>query len=221
MRDPNWLVLTGHAAHPRQRPGVRVWRALKTTKAACFAGPIFDCRRRRRAPYAGSWRRRSRRRVQAHLLACRPVTLKQERAFRGRCSLRSALYAELVRAVKQVRAGLRRSNGGAASRCGRWRRSGRPPRRGTSSRGRAAENRRALGALRRAIELQLSPDEPVTSQAAIPARAMGEYQGPHLGHAQAAVGGPPGHGLAHPALHRKRPSFTWLADASVAVGAGL
>lgn len=215
----NWLILTATLPTTPSGLRVRVWRALKATGAGTLREGVYLLPAQ--APSAPTLRELAHTITQAgaeaHLLALQARDDEQEQAFRSLFD-RSALYAELVQAVKQVRAGLRKSS---ESNELALRKSLRAleaqwqacqaqdffPGPGSEK---AAE---ALGALRRAIELQLSPDEPVASQAAIPARAMGEYQG----RTWATRKRPWVDRLATAWLIQrfidKRPSFTWLADA--------
>ena len=214
----NWLILTATLPTTPSGLRVRVWRALKATgRARCVRG-FISCRRRRPAPNAaGAGAHDPQAGAEAHL-ALQARDDEQEQAFRSLFD-RSALYAELVQAVKQVRAGLRKSSGPTSWRC--------------------AKSLRALEAQRQACQAGLlprprqrepprrwarcagrsscsSPDEPVASQAAIPARAMGEYQGRTWATRKRSWVDRLATAWLIQRFIDKRPSFIWLATPGAA-----
>jgi hypothetical protein len=211
-----WLILTATLPTTPSGLRVRVWRALKATGAGTLREGVYLLPAQ--APSSETLRELAQTITQAgadaHLLTLQARDAEQEQAFRALFD-RSALYAELVQAVKQVRAGLRKSSEAELRKALRvleaqWQACQALdffPGPGSQK---AAE---ALGALRRAIELQLSPDEPAASQAAIPARSIDDYQG----RTWATRKRPWVDRLATAWLIQRfidqRPSFTWLADA--------
>lgn len=211
-----WLILTATLPTTPSGLRVRVWRSLKATGAGTLREGVYLLPAQ--APSSETLRELAQTITQAgaeaHLLDLQARDAEQEQAFRALFD-RSALYAELVQAVKQVRAGLRKASEAELRKALRLLEAQSQtcqaldffPGPGSQK---AAE---ALGALRRAIELQLSPDEPAASKAAIPARSIDDYQG----RTWATRKRPWVDRLATAWLIQrfidKRPSFTWLADA--------
>lgn len=211
-----WLILTATLPTTPSGLRVRVWRALKATGAGTLREGVYLLPAQ--APSSETLKELAQTITQAgadaHLLTLQARDAEQEQAFRALFD-RSAPYAELVQAVKQVREGLRKSSEAELRKALRvleaqWLACQAIDFFPGPSSQKAAE---ALGALRRAIELQLSPDEPAASKATIPVRSVDDYQG----RTWATRKRPWVDRLATAWLIQrfidKRPSFTWLADA--------
>lgn len=210
-----WLVLT--ATLPTNPSGLRVkvWRALKATGArplregvyvlpehASTAGALWELERTISAAGAD-----------AHLLVVPARDASQDKAFRALFD-RGEHYAELLQSVKEARVGLRKSTEAQLHQTLRTleqrlegiRASDFFP--GKDSQ-RAGE---AVAALRREVELRLSPDEPAPTQAAIPRLSATDFQGrtwatrrrPWVDRLGTAW-------LVHRFIDEK-PTFTWLSD---------
>lgn len=211
----NWLVLT--ATLPTSPSGlrVRVWRALKATGAgtlregvyvlpehAASARTLWDLERT--IAEAGA---------DAHLLVVQARDADQEQSFRVLFD-RSEQYAEFLQSVKEARgriknaseAELHKNLRSLEAQLQAVQASDFFP--GKQSQ-RAAD---ALAALRREVELHLSPDEPASTEAAIPPRAVAEYQG----RTWATRKRPWVDRLATAWLVQRfvdrSPTFTWLSD---------
>lgn len=211
----NWLVLT--ATLPTRPSGlrVRVWRALKATGAGTLREGVYLLPEH--APSARTlWeleRAIAEGGADAHLLVLRARDAAQEQSFRTLFD-RSDLYAEYLQSVKEARAGIRKSSEAGLHKMLRTLESQLQALQVSDffpgkARQKAAD---ALAALRREIELHLSPDEPAATDAAIPLRPRTEYQGrtwvtrkrpwvDRLGTAWLIL-----------RFIDKRPRFTWLSD---------
>lgn len=174
-----WLVLT--ATLPTSPSGlrVRVWRALKATGAGTLREGVHLLPAT--APSADSlWnlaRTITDSGAEAHLLVVRARDEAQERAFRAVFD-RSDLYGELVQAIKATRATLKKATAAdlhkrlraldqqlAAIQAGDF-----------FPVGSAQAAARALAALRRDVEIHLSPDEPSSTRAPITRLAREDFQ---------------------------------------------
>lgn len=176
----NWLVLT--ATLPTSPSGlrVRVWRALKATGAGTLREGVYvlpDHAASAKALWelerviadAGA---------DAHMLVVQARDEAQERSFRALFD-RSDLFAEFLQSVKDARGRIKKATEAELHKGLRaletqfhaLQSSDFFP--GKTSQ-KAAD---ALAALRREIELHFSPDEPASSAAAIPPRAIGDFQG--------------------------------------------
>jgi hypothetical protein len=211
----NWLVLAATLpAHPSGLR-VRVWRALRATGAgtlregvyvlpdhAASAPKLWDLERTIVA--AGA---------EAHMLVVQARNAAQERSFRALFD-RAEIHADFLRSVKDARTGIK---GASAAELHKGLRVLDARLRdlqaidffpGKHSQ-KAAD---ALAALRREVELRLSPDEPTSTQAAVPPRVIGEYQG----RTWATRKRPWVDRLATAWLVQrfvdKTPTFTWLSD---------
>jgi len=212
----NWLILT--ATLPTNPSGlrVRVWRALKATGAGTLREGVYVLPAA--APAAQSLREIEKTiaaaGADAHLLEVRARDEAQERTFRGLFD-RSELYLELVQSIKDARKLIPKA---AEPELHKTLRSLEQQFQqieagdffpGTEK-GRAAE---ALAALRRAIELHLSPDEPAASDSQIKPLSAKDFQGrtwatrkrPWVDRLATAW-------LVTRCIDRK-PTFLWLADA--------
>lgn len=210
-----WLILT--ATLPTNPSGlrVRVWRALKATGAgtlregvyvlpdhASTAPALWDLERTIAAAGAD-----------AHLLVVPARDEAQEEAFRALFD-RGEHYAELLRAIKRARSGLRKSSEAQLHKNLRTlehqlegiRSSDFFP--GTQAE-RATE---ALAALRREIELHLSPDEPGPTAAAIAPRAIADHQGRTWATRRRPWVDRLGSAWLVQRFVDRKPKFIWLAD---------
>lgn len=211
----DWLVLA--ATLPTRPSGlrVRVWRALRATGAgtlregvhvlpehAASAQMFWDLERTITGAGAA-----------AYLMVVRPRDAAQEQAFRSLFD-RAGQYAEFLHAVKATRGRIRKSSEPVLRKCLR----------GLEAQLQAVQaidffpdkrSRKAvdaLTALRREIELHLSPDEPTSTDAAIPPRVIADHQG----RTWATRKRPWVDRLATAWLVQRfvdrRPTFAWLSD---------
>lgn len=213
----SWIILT--ATLPTQPSGLRVkvWRALKATGAGTLREGVYLLPEH--APTAQAlWaleRTISEAGAEAHLLQVPARDEAQELAFRGLFD-RSEHYAELLQSIKQTRATLgRASEAELRKRLRALEQQLQDIQASDFFPGKAAERAgAALTALRREVELQLSPDEPAASAGAIVARAVADYQG----RSWATRKRPWVDRLASAWLVQRfidqQPRFLWLADAS-------
>lgn len=213
--NANWLVLT--ATLPTSPSGlrVRVWRALKATGAGTLREGVYVL-----PEHAASaktlWeleRTIAEAGAEAHMLVLRARDEAQERSFRALFD-RSDLFAEYLQSVKEARAAIRRSTGAELNRMLRaletqlhvLQANDFFPGKGSQK---AAD---ALVALRREIQLHLSPDEPAATDAAIPARSIAEYQGRTWATRKRPWVDRLGTAWLIQRFIDKRPRFMWLAD---------
>jgi len=211
----SWLVLT--ATLPTSPSGlrVRVWRALKATGAGMLREGVYVLPEH--APGARTlWeleRAIAEAGAGAHLLVLQARDAAQEQSFRQLFD-RQELHAEFLQSVKELRARigstpeaeLRKALRALDTQWQALELNDFFP--GKSSR-KAAE---ALAALRRAIELHLSPDEPAATIAAIPRRALADYQGRTWATRKRPWVDRLGTAWLIQRFIDKRPRFTWLAD---------
>lgn len=211
----SWLILT--ATLPTNPSGlrVRVWRALKATGAGTLREGVYVLPEH--APTAQAlWdleRTISAAGADAHLLVVPARDEAQEKAFRALFD-RGDHYAELLQSIKEARSGLGKSTEAQLHKALRTleqqlegiRSSDFFPGKDFQ---RSSE---ALAALRRAIELHLSPNEPGPTDAAIAPHSIADYQG----RTWATRRRPWVDRLATAWLVKrfidKKPRFTWLAD---------
>lgn len=211
----NWLVLT--ATLPTRPSGlrVRVWRALKATGAgtlregvyvlpehAASARTLWDLERT--IADAGA---------DAHLLVVQARDADQEQSFRALFD-RAEQYAEFLQSVKETRGRIRNAPEAELHKDLRSLEAQLQAVQASDffpgkQRQEAAD---AMAALRREVELLLSPDEPASTEAAIPPRAVAEYQG----RTWATRKRPWVDRLATAWLVQRfvdrNPTFTWLSD---------
>lgn len=210
-----WLVLT--ATLPTSPSGlrVRVWRSLKATGAGTLREGVYVLpehaataetfwKLERSIADAGA---------DAHLLALQARDAAQEQAFRALFD-RSEACVELLQLIKTARgeirkageAQLRKTLRELESRLHALQRTDFFPGRDSKK---AAD---AFAALRRDVELHLSPDEPAATTAAIPSLSVADYQG----RTWATRRRPWVDRLATAWLVQRfvdeRPTFIWLAD---------
>ena len=175
-----WLVLTATLPTTPSGLRMRVWRSLKATGAGTLREGVYVLPAH--APGAEAlWaleRTITQAGADAHLLQVQARDAAQEQTFRALFD-RSAPSAELVQAVKAARGRVRTSTAAELRQTLRalqaqWQAIQAidffPSKRSQQ----AADT---LGALRLDIDRLLSPDEPVSTNAAIPARAVADYQG--------------------------------------------
>lgn len=211
----SWLVLT--ATLPTNPSGlrVRVWRSLKATGAGTLREGVYVLPEHA-ATAKVLWeleRTITEAGADAHMLVVQARDDEQERAFRALFD-RSDSYVEFLQSVKEARGRIRKASEAELHKALR---SLETQLQGIQSgdffpgkdRHKSTD---ALAALRREVELHLSPDEPAATEAAIPRRAIAEFQGgtwatrkrPWVDRLGTAW-------LVHRFID-KRPTFTWLAD---------
>jgi hypothetical protein len=211
----DWLILTATLPTTPSGLRVRVWRALKTTGAGTLREGVYVLPAI--APSAVALRELARTIAEAgadaHLLELRARDDAQEQAFRALFD-RSEHYAELVQAVKDARKSIKSASEAELHKTLRSleqqlqqvQASDFFP--GKESAG-CVE---AVSALRREIELHLSPDEPSPTKAVVPSLSIDDYQG----RTWATRKRPWVDRLATAWLVRrfidKSPKFIWLAD---------
>lgn len=213
--SPNWLVLT--ATLPTSPSGlrVRVWRSLKATGAGTLREGVYLLPEH--AASAQVLRDLERTIVdagaEAHLLVVRARDAAQEQSFRALFD-RSDAYAELLQSVRQTRSRIRQASEAELHKGLRTLEARLLALRthdffpGPDSR-KAAD---ALAALRRDVELHLSPDEPAPSRAAIPRRAIAEHQGRTWATRKRPWVDRLGTAWLVRRFIDRQPTFVWLAD---------
>jgi hypothetical protein len=176
----DWLVLTATLPTHPSALRVRVWRALKATGAGTLREGVYVLPSA--APTAHALRDIERTiaqaGAQAHLLEVDARDGAQEQALRGLFD-RSELYAELAQSVKEARKALRKSTEAELHKTLRTleqllqqvQASDFFPGKDHAA---AAQ---AVAALRRDIELHLSPGEPAARQAPIARLRLEDFQG--------------------------------------------
>lgn len=176
----DWLILTATLPTTPSGLRVRVWRALKATGAGTLREGVYVLPAT--APSALALRELAKTiadaGADAYLLELRARDDAQEQAFRALFD-RSEHYAELVQAVKDARKSIREASEAELHKTLRSleqqlqqvQASDFFP--GKESAG-CVE---AVSALRREIELHLSPDEPSPTKAVVPALSIKDYQG--------------------------------------------
>ncbi len=176
----DWLILTATLPTKPSALRVRVWRNLKATGAGTLREGVYLLPAH--APSAAAlWeleRTIAEAGADAHLLQVRARDAAQEAAFQALFD-RSDLYAELLQSVKEARSGL--AGAGEAQLQKQLRQLEQQLQALRASDffpGKPAEKAAAaLAALRREIELKLSPDEPAASRVAIRLLAVADHQG--------------------------------------------
>lgn len=174
-----WLLLTATLPTRPSALRVRIWRALKATGAGTLREGVYLLPAS--APTAPAFHAIERSvqegGAQAHMLVVSARDAAQEAAFRALFD-RSEAYAELLAALKETRAGVRKSTEAELRKQLRTLEQQFGALQATDffpgiPAGRAAT---ALAALRREIERQLSPGEPTPKAATIVARTRDDYQ---------------------------------------------
>ncbi len=210
-----WLVLT--ATLPTNPSGLRVkvWRALKATGAGTLREGVYVLPEHAVTAQAlwGLERTISEAGADAHLLVLAARDETQEKAFRALFD-RSELYAELLQSVKAARSSIKKST---EAQLHRSLRALEQQLQGIQASdffpGKDSQKaNEALSALRRQVELHLSPDEPGATKASIVPLSIADYQG----RTWATRKRPWVDRLATAWLVQrfvdKKPTFTWLAD---------
>ena len=210
-----WLVLTATLPTTPSGLRVRVWRALKATGAGTLREGVYVL-----PDHAGTaqafWdleRTIAEAGADAHLLMVQPRDAAQEKAFRALFD-RGEHYAELLQSVKEARSALKNST---EAQLHKGLRTLEQQLQGIQASdffpGKDFQNASdAVAALRREIELQLSPDEPGATDALITRRSIADHQG----RTWATRKRPWVDRLATAWLVQrfvdKKPTFTWLAN---------
>jgi hypothetical protein len=176
----SWLLLTATLPTSPSAVRVRIWRALKTIGAGTLRDGVYLLPST--APSAQAlWeieRTVQENGADAHMLVVAARDEAQEKQFRALFD-RSDLYAELLQSVKDARgtvakaaeADLQKTLRGLEQQLQQIRASDFFPGKEST---RAAD---AVAALRRQVELHLSPDEPSAAKAAIASLRTEDYQG--------------------------------------------
>ena len=175
-----WLILTATLPTQPSALRVRVWRALKATGAGALREGVYLLPQS--APSAPALRELEQTIAQAgadaHLLVVTARDEAQEQAFRALFD-RSELYAELLQSIKTLRGTLKKAGEAELHKALRsldhqlqtLQASDFFP-------GKASEKAAgALAALRREVELHLSPGEPAATAAAVQRQSVKDYQG--------------------------------------------
>ena len=175
-----WLILTATLPTNPSALRVRVWRALKATGAgtlregvyvlpdgAATAQSLWDIERT--IAEAGA---------DAHMLVVKARDEAQEKAFRALFD-RGDLYAELLQCVKEVRGALKKATEAALHKSLRALEQQLQAIRASDFFPGKAHERAvgALAALRREVELHLSPGEPASASVDIQRLAVRDFQG--------------------------------------------
>jgi hypothetical protein len=176
----NWLILTATLPTAPSALRVRVWRALKATAAGTLREGVYILPEA--APTASAlWdieRTIAEAGADAHMLVVPARDAAQERAFRALFD-RSELYAELLQSIKELRGTLKKSSEGELHKGLRGlEQQLQSIQSGDFFPGKASERAAsALAALRREVELHLSPGEPAARAAVIERQSVGDFQG--------------------------------------------
>jgi hypothetical protein len=175
-----WLILTATLPTRPSALRVRVWRALKATGAGTLREGVYVLPAS--APTAealwGLEKTITEAGAEAHMLVVRARDEAQEQSFQGLFD-RSELYAELLLSIKEARRGLRKSTEAELHKALRQleqqlqaiQASDFFPGQNSDQAG------SALAALRREVELHLSPGEPASSSARIERLSVEDFQG--------------------------------------------
>ena len=212
----DWLILTATLPTHPSALRVRVWRALKSTGAGTLREGVYLLPGS--APTAQAlWdieRTIAEAGADAHMLVVQPRDAAQEQSFRALFD-RSDLYAELLQSIKQARGSMRKATEVELHKGLRTlEQQLLAIQAGDFFPGKACEKATgALAALRREVELHLSPGEPASAVANIQRQSVEDYQG----RTWATRKRPWVDRLATAWLVQrfvdKAPKFVWLADA--------
>lgn len=212
----NWLILTATLPTNPSALRVRVWRALKATAAGTLREGVYVLPEHASTAQA-LWeleRSITGAGAEAHMLVVSSRDEAQEKRFRGLFD-RSDLYAELLQSIKDGRGSITKaSEAGLHKGLRGLEQQLQAIQAGDFFPGKDSQKAvDGLAALRREVELHLSPDEPAPTQAAVEKRAIADYQG----RTWATRKRPWVDRLATAWLVQrfidKSPTFTWLADA--------
>ena len=175
-----WLILTATLPTQPSALRVRVWRALKATGAGTLREGVYALPASAPSAQAlwGLERAITEAGAEAHMLVVKARDDEQEKSFRGLFD-RSDLHAELVQSIKEARRTLKKATEAELHRTLRGLEQqlqairandffpGKDSDKATS----------ALAALRREVELHLSPGEPAPSSADIARQSVDDHQG--------------------------------------------
>ena len=175
-----WLILTATLPTNPSALRVRVWRALKATGAGTLREGVYVLPSSAATAQAlwGLERTITEAGAEAHMLVVTARDDAQEKSFRGLFD-RSDLYAELLQSIKETRRTIKKSTETELHRALR----------GLEQQlqaiqasdfflGKESEKAStALAALRREVELHLSPGEPAASSADIERQSVSDFQG--------------------------------------------
>jgi hypothetical protein len=176
----DWVILTATLPTTPSGLRVRVWRALKATGAGTLREGVYVLPAT--APSAVALRELAKTiadaGADAHLLELRARDEAQEQAFRALFD-RSDHYAELLQAVKDARKGIGK---GSETELHKTLRNLEQQLQQVQASDffpgkESARCIDAVSALRREIELHLSPDEPSPTKAVVPSLSIQNYQG--------------------------------------------
>jgi hypothetical protein len=210
-----WLILTATLPTNPSALRVRVWRALKATGAGTLREGVYVLPSSASSAQA-LWdieRTIAEAGAEAHMLVVTARDETQERAFRGLFD-RSDLHAELMQSIKEARASIRKSS---EAELHKLLRSLEQHLRAIQANdffpGKGSQKTSdALAALRREIELHLSPDEPAATQSAIEPRTVADYQGRTWATRKRPWVDRLGSAWLVQRFIDRSPRFTWLAD---------
>lgn len=211
----SWLILTATLPTTPSGLRVKVWRALKATGAGTLREGVYVLPEHASTAQA-LWnleRTISEAGADAHLLVVTARDEAQEKAFRTLFD-RAEHYAELLQSIKDLRSGLRKST---EAQLHKGLRMLEQQLEGIRSSdffpGKDAQRASAaLAALRREVELHLSPDEPGATGAAIAPRSMADYQGRTWATRKRPWVDRLGTAWLVQRFIDKKPTFAWLAD---------
>ncbi len=211
----NWLILTATLPTSPSALRVRVWRNLKATGAGTLREGVYVLPEHASTAQT-LWSLEqtiTEAGAEAHLLVVPARDEAQEKSFRALFD-RSELHAELLQAIKEARSAVKASTEAQLHKMLR----------GLEAQWQGIQNTDffpgkdhrkaadALAALRRDIELQLSPDEPAASHASIEPRAVADYQGRTWATRKRPWVDRLGTAWLVQRFIDKKPTFTWLAD---------
>jgi hypothetical protein len=209
-----WLILT--ATLPTNPSGlrVRVWRALKATGAGTLREGVYVLPdHASTAPALRDLERTiSAAGADAHLLVVQARDPAQEQAFRALFS-RGDHYAELLQSIKEARSGLEKSTEAQLHKCLRTLEQQLEGIRSADffpSKD-AQRASKALAALRREVELHLSPNEPGATDAVTARRSITDCQGRTWATRKRPWVDRLGTAWLVQRFIDKKPTFTWLA----------
>lgn len=212
---PSWLILTATLPTTPSGLRVKVWRGLKATGAGTLREGVYVLPEHASTAQA-LWnleRAISEAGADAHLLVVTARDEAQEKAFRALFD-RAEHYAELLQSIKELRSTLRKSTEAQLHKGLRAleqqfeaiRSSDFFP--GTDAERASA----ALAALRREVDLHLSPDEPGATGAAIAPRSLADFQGRTWATRKRPWVDRLGTAWLVQRFIDKKPTFAWLAD---------
>ena len=211
----SWLILT--ATLPTSPSGlrVRVWRALKATGAGTLREGVYVLPEHA-ASAQSLWdleRTITEAGAEAHLLVVHARDETQEGAFRALFD-RGELYAEMLQSIKEARGTVKRSTEAQLHKTLRsLEQQFQAIRSSDFFPGREGQKAAdAMAALRRQVELHLSPDEPAPSETVIEPRAIADYQGRTWATRRRPWVDRLGTAWLVQRFIDRKPTFTWLSE---------